>query len=51
MSEKVSGKVFDLKLFKRLMSYVRRYRFQFLLSTASVLFLAGLSAVRPILLR
>jgi subfamily B ATP-binding cassette protein MsbA len=51
MSEKVSGKVFDLNLFKRLMSYVRRYRFQFLLSTASVLLLAGLSAVRPVLLR
>jgi len=51
MSEKVSGKAFDLKLFKRLMSYVKHYRFQFFLSIGSVLFIAGLAAVRPALLR
>lgn len=51
MSEKVTGKVFDLKLFKRLMTYMRRYRFQFLISTISVLILAALAAIYPVLLR
>jgi len=51
MSEKVTGKVFDLKLFKRLMTYIRRYRFQFLISTISVLILAALAAIYPVLLR
>ena len=51
MSEKVTGKVFDLKLFKRLMTYMRRYRVQFLISTISVLILAALAAIYPVLLR
>jgi len=51
MSEKVSGKAFDLKLFKRLMTYLKRYRFQFLISTISVVILAALAAIYPILLR
>ncbi len=51
MSEKVTGKAFDFKLFKRLMTYIKKYRFQFVLSIASVLLLAGLAAVRPVLLR
>ena len=51
MSEKVTGKVFDLKLFKRLMTYMRRYRLQFLISTISVLILAALAAIYPVLLR
>jgi subfamily B ATP-binding cassette protein MsbA len=51
MSEKVTGKVFDLKLFKRLIMYVKSYRSQFILSTMSVLFLAGLAAVYPMLLK
>ena len=51
MSEKVTGKVFDLKLFKRLMTYIRAYRYQFLFSTLSVLILAALAAIYPILLR
>jgi len=51
MSEKVTGKVFDLKLFKRLMTYIRAYRNQFLFSTLSVLILAALAAIYPILLR
>jgi len=51
MSEKVTGKVFDLKLFKRLLLYVKSYRTQFLVSILSVLFLAGLAAIYPILLK
>jgi subfamily B ATP-binding cassette protein MsbA len=51
MSEKVTGKAFDFKLFKRLMAYVKQYRFQFVLSIVSVLLLAVLAAVRPVLLR
>lgn len=51
MSEKVTGKVFDMKLFSRLMTYIRNYRTQFLISTISVLILAALAAIYPILLR
>ena len=51
MSEKVTGKAFDFKIFKRLMVYVRHYRKEFLFSIVSVLLLAGLAAVRPVLLR
>ncbi len=51
MSKKVTGKAFDFEIFKRLMSYVRRYRREFLFSIISVLLLAGLAAVRPVLLR
>ena len=51
MSEKVSGNAFDLKLFKRLMTYVKKYRFEFTLSTISVILLAVFAAVRPTLLQ
>ncbi len=51
MSDKVTGKAFDFKIFKRLMFYVRSYRREFLFSIVSVLLLAGLAAVRPVLLR
>jgi len=51
MSEKVTGKAFDFKLFKRLLSYIKRYRFQFVLTTFSVISLAILAAVRPVLLK
>ncbi len=51
MSEKVTGKAFDFNLFKRLMTYIKRYRFQFVLSIISVVLIAGLAAVRPVLLK
>ncbi|MCB0473439.1 MAG: ABC transporter ATP-binding protein, partial [Flavobacteriaceae bacterium] len=51
MSEKVSGNVFDLKLFSRLMRYVEKYRTPFIISTVSVLLVAGLAAARPVLLK
>ncbi len=51
MSEKVTGKAFDFKIFKRLMFYVKHYRREFIFSIISVLLLAGFAAVRPVLLR
>lgn len=47
---KVTGKVFDLKLFKRLLLYMQNYRLAFVVATVSVLLLAVLAAVRPVLL-
>jgi len=51
MNGKVTGKAFDLIIFKRLMLYIKHYRFEFILATVAVLVLAGLAAVRPVLLR
>jgi len=48
--QKVTGKVFDLKLFKRLLLYMQSYRLAFIVATISVLLLAVLAAVRPVLL-
>ena len=48
---KVSGKVYDVKLFGRLMQYARKYRFQFVLSAISVISVALFAAVRPTLLK
>ncbi len=50
-NQKVIGKVYDYKLFKRLMNYAKNYRFEFVLSTISVILLAVFAAVRPILLQ
>ena len=55
MSEKANkiiiGKVFDIQVFKRLMSFVVRYRFQFITSAVSAILLAVFAAVRPVLLQ
>ena len=48
---KVSGKVYDVKLFGRLMRYARKYRFEFSLSAISVISVALFAAVRPTLLK
>ncbi len=48
---KVSGKVYDVKLFGRLMHYARKYRLQFTLSAISVISVALFAAVRPTLLK
>ena len=48
---KVSGKVYDVELFGRLMRYARKYRFQFVLSAISVISVALFAAVRPTLLK
>lgn len=50
MSEKVTGKVFDIKLFKRLLGYIRLYRINFLIALVSVLAGALLAIVNPSLL-
>jgi len=50
-NQKISGKVYDYQLFKRLMSYVKIYKFQFILSTISVVLLAVFAAIMPILLQ
>ncbi|HFS66851.1 MAG TPA: ABC transporter ATP-binding protein, partial [Flavobacteriia bacterium] len=48
--KKLSGKIFDVILFKRLFKYVQRYRFAFVIATVSVILLAAFAAIRPILL-
>ncbi len=50
-NKKVVGKVYDVKLFKRLMNYARNYRLQFSISVFAVLSVALLAAIRPILLK
>ncbi len=51
MADKVTGKVFDYQLFKRLMNYARKYRLYFFIAASSVISGALLTAVTPILLR
>lgn len=48
---KVSGKVYDVKLFARLMQYARSYRFEFAISAVAVISVALFAAVRPTLLK
>jgi len=50
MAEKVTGKVFDIKLFKRLLGYMRVYRINFFIALVSVLAGAVLAIVNPGLL-
>ncbi len=49
--KKLSGKVFDIQVFRRLMSFVKNYHFQFIISIISVILLAIFAAIRPILLQ
>ena len=49
--KKVVGKVYDVKLFTRLMGYAKHYKLQFNLSVLAVLSVALLAAVRPVLLK
>ncbi len=48
--EKLTGKVFDIKLFKRLLSYIKNYRFAFSIALSSVVLIAIFAAIRPILI-
>ncbi len=50
MSKKVTGKVFDFQLFKRLLNYIRFYRLNFFIALISVLVGALLAIVNPRLL-
>ena len=47
MSEKISGKAFDIKIFLRLMSYAKRYNLRFFIAAISTITLAFVSAVNP----
>ena len=49
--EKVIGKVYDYKLFARLMSYAGAYRIPFAISAVAVIAGALFAAARPVLLR
>lgn len=50
-NKKVIGKVYDVRLFARLMRYARNYRSQFLISVTAVLSVALFAAIRPVLLK
>ena len=50
-NKKITGKVFDLQLFVRLLSYAKKYRKHFFVAALSVVLLALFAAVRPVLLQ
>lgn len=50
MAEKVSGKAFDVKIFKRLMSFARRYKLRFTIAALSTITLALVAAANPYVL-
>ncbi|SDW54536.1 ATP-binding cassette, subfamily B, MsbA [Lutibacter oricola] len=50
MSKKVTGKAFDAKIFKRLMSFAKNYKSQFIIGTLSAIFLSMVSVSKPIIL-
>ncbi|NOR27012.1 MAG: ATP-binding cassette domain-containing protein [Lutibacter sp.] len=50
MSKKVTGKAFDAKIFKRLMSFASIYKMQFFIGTMSAILLSLVSVAKPILL-
>jgi len=47
MSEKVSGKAFDIKIFSRLMSFAKNYKLRFSVAILSTITLALVSAINP----
>ena len=51
MSSKVSGSILDVSLFKRLMRYVRPYRFTFLFVLIAAILLSVFSTLNPYLLK
>lgn len=50
MSKKVTGKAFDAKIFKRLMGFAKKYKWQFAIGTFSAILLSLAAAARPIIL-
>ena len=50
MSEKVSAKAFDIKVFRRLMGFARRYKLMFAIAAISTILLAIFSVLRPLIL-
>jgi len=51
MTKKATGKIFDFKLFMRLMSYLKNYRFQFFIAFFAAIILSLAAAARPWLLQ
>ncbi|MCF6168945.1 ABC transporter transmembrane domain-containing protein, partial [Lutibacter sp.] len=51
MDKKVTGKAFDAKIFKRLMSFASKYKWQFIVSTISAILMSMVSVAKPILLQ
>ena len=51
MADKVTGKVFDFQLFKRLLVYIRKYKLNFYIAFISVVAGAILAVINPILLK
>jgi len=51
MAEKVTGKVFDIQLFRRLLIYIRKYKLHFYIALLSVISGAILAVINPILLK
>jgi subfamily B ATP-binding cassette protein MsbA len=51
MAEKITGKVFDIQLFKRLLTYIRKYKLHFYIALFSVISGAILAVINPILLK
>lgn len=51
MSKKVTGKAFDVAIFKRLMGFAKNYKWQFFVGTSSAILLSLVSVVKPILLQ
>ena len=51
MSNKVTGKAFDAKIFYRLLGFSKKYRFQFFIGTFSAILLSLVSVAKPVLLQ
>ncbi|WP_298368156.1 ABC transporter ATP-binding protein [uncultured Lutibacter sp.] len=51
MSKKITGKAFDLKIFSRLMSFAKSYRYEFIISTLAAIILSVVAVAKPILLQ
>ena len=51
MNSKVTGSILDVPLFKRLMRYVRPYRFKFIFVLAAAILLSVFSTLNPYLLK
>jgi len=51
MNKKVTGKAFDAKIFMRLLSFAKKYRWQFFIGTLSAILLSAVSVAKPILLQ
>ena len=50
-TKKIEGKIFDVKLFKRLLAYVKLYKLNFIVSVVAALSLTAFALIRPILLQ